>query len=215
MPTFADGGRNTGPYIFLLGRVFGSDNIANSVRVMKAAANYDHKPWLHWGKWGAEALDEWFEEASTLNANTPVQAPQYLVVQWNAITYLPWIQHYGSWDFETQSGAPRDSFYRLQPLELDLQNGVFVERGGQTFQLSSADILNGTGSRHYEFSGQEDGLHLLLNSSAADVYLMGDLAYQSTLVQLLIQPVEPDTGSIDGCILLVDALPDVRIFRIE
>lgn len=215
MPTFADGGRNSGPYLFVLARVLGSDSVATSASVIKATAVHDFKPWLQWDRWGEAALDEWFALAAAQDTRFESRPPQYLVVQWDAIAYLSWIQYYGSWDFSTQSGSEGEMVYRFQPLELDLQKGVFIERGGQRFELKSADLLDPNGTEHYEYSGREDGLHLLLNVPAADVYLMGRREYRSALTQLLIAPMDPETGSINGYVLLVDRLPDARVFQIQ
>ena len=125
-------------------------------------------------------MESWFERLpeSAQGAWSPM--PQYLVVQWEAIPFLPWIQYFGSWDFNDRTGQPSRVEHFSQPLELDLEVGSFIERSGRQFDLSSADLLDESGSTHYDFPRSVDAPHLVIRLDSSDTYLLDDRAYQST-----------------------------------
>lgn len=214
MPTFADGGRNSGPYLFTLGSVLGDDDIASSAERIRYSAAHDNEPWMVWQGWDPARVDSWFKEDAFSTEVDELPVPQYLVVQWEAISFLPWIQYYGSWNFEENEGRIHAVVKRVQPLELDLEKGKFIDRSGGEVELVSADLLGEREVEHIDFTHQEMGLHLLIRLRDSDVYLLDDQAYRSTLVQLLILP-EQLTRPGSGFELIVDERPDARIFEVR
>lgn len=214
LPTFADGGRNTGPYLYTLSRVLGGDNPEAAARLIAYSAAHGNEPWLVWERWDRADLDAWLENPHTDQRIVALPFPHYLVVQWDAVSFLPWIQHFGSWSFEHEQGLKTTEVTFAQPLELDLENGRFTERAGRQFDLVSADILQNSGPTHYDYPESAGGLHLLLNADRSEVYLLDDQAYRSTLVQLLIQPLNQE-AEWGGFRLVVDRLPSARVFKLE
>lgn len=214
MPSFADGGRNTGPYLFVLGRVLGTDDLASSAELIRYSAAHSNEPWREWRRWEADQVNSWFEKAAWAGPVEELPVPQYLVVQWEAISLLPWIQYYGSWDFEQYKGDMNTIVNHVQPLELDLERGSFVDRSGREIELLSADLLDEQGAEHFDYSHQAEGVHLIIRMEDSDVYLLDHQAYTSALVQLLLLP-EQVIRSTSRFELIVDSRPDVRIFEVR
>ncbi|MGD8553568.1 MAG: STT3 domain-containing protein [Anaerolineales bacterium] len=209
LPTFADGGRNNGEYLFTLGYVLGATNPESSAALIRFAASQAYQPWESWSKWSPGQLDSWIDGEMRVDDDIPVPGEQYLAVQWEAVALLQWIQAYGSWDFENQlsrAGRPVD---RPQPLELDLEKGIFTKRSRETIQLGSADILAPSGSDHYEYVQSREGLHLLLHGENGGVFLLDNEQYNSTLVQLLLG------NSPAAFELVVDRRPELAIYRLR
>jgi dolichyl-diphosphooligosaccharide--protein glycosyltransferase len=214
LPTFADGSRNNGEHLFTLGSVLGADDPRSSAGLMAFSAANGGAPWKMWDTWHPGEADAWFDRLPE-SAGYPLPAgPQYLVVAWDALSLLPWIQYYGSWSFESARGEPSAILRSLQPLELDLESGRFLARSGQAFHLSTADLLGESDSIHYAFEGNPAGLHLLIRLDTSAAVLLDERAYQSTLVRLLLAPRDafPGTGDFE---LVVDAGPDVRVLRLH
>lgn len=214
MPTFADGGRNTGPYLFVLGRVLGSDNLAASAGLIRYAAAHDFKPWEEWQRWDAAAVDDWFRGSDFTAITTELQSPQYLIVQWEAISYLAWIQNYGSWEFESRSGSTQFFVQRSQPRQLDLEAGLYTDRWGQEHVLASADVFDSSGSQHYEYLDHSGGLHLLIDLDSSDVFLVDSRSYRTNLVQLLLISPEKAAG-MDSLELIIDRAPGARVYLVK
>ncbi len=215
LQTFADGGRNTGEYLFTLGKVLGSEHPTLSANLMSYAAAQEYRPWRQWERWGAGRLAAWFDDLRKADQPTPrPEEPQFLIVQWEAISFLPWIQYYGSWDLNALEGRGGQVITVPQPLELDLESGRFLTREGRTYYLVSADLLDETGRKHYDYSGNPAGFHALTNMRSGQVYLLDDRAYQSLMVQMLMAPAEsfPPTGPFR---LRLDRIPDVRVFELR
>jgi dolichyl-diphosphooligosaccharide--protein glycosyltransferase len=209
LPTFADGGRNNGEYLFTLGYVLGSDKLEPSAEMMRYAASQEYRPWEAWNDRDPEVFSRWLDGEEFRAGLDPTTGEQYIAVQWDAVALVQWIQSYGSWDFKEQSTEPADPVFQLQPLELDLENGVFTARSGRVFQLESADILTRMGSDHYEYAKPEDGLHLLLHADNAEVFLLGDDHYESTLVQLLLG------NSSSEFELVLEHTPELAVYRLK
>ena len=214
LPTLADGSRNSGERLFTLGAVLGSGDLGSSARLMAYSAAHQATPWRIWEEWQAGQLDSWLAGLPEPAGGAGTTIPQYLVVQWEAISFLPWIQYLASWSFDDGAGQSSDVSYFAQPLELDLERGTFLERGGRAFSLSSADLLDESGVMHYAFPQNQAGLHLLIRLDSSEVYLLDDRAYRSTLVTLLLKPDGSFTETADFE-LLVDGSPDVRVFRLR
>jgi hypothetical protein len=214
LPSLADGSRNGGERLVTLGGVLGSDDLPSSARLMAFSAAHDGTPWRAWEGWDAEELDSWLEQLPEGAEGAGAPIPQYLVVQWEAISFLPWIQYFGSWSFDGGTGQASTVRGPLQPLRLDLERGTFLERSGHLFNLSTADVLDDSGSTHFAFPQNEGGPHLLIRMDSSENYLLDDQAYRSTLVKLLLEPKSSfaETGEFE---LLVDGTPDVRVFRLR
>ncbi len=214
MPTFADGGRNTGPYLLVLGKVLGSDNLADPAGLIRYAASHDFRPWEGWQQWDAATVDDWFRGSDFLQSTTKPETPQYLIVQWEAISFLAWIQNYGSWEFESRSGSNGFFVQRSQPRELDLEAGHYTDRWGQEYRLASADVFEASGTAHYEYPDQSDGLHLLIDLKSSDVFLVDARSYKTNLIQLLL--ISPEKAAHSGSLeLVIDRGPEARIFAVR
>jgi hypothetical protein len=212
--TFADGTRNSGEYLFALGFVLGVDDISRSARLMRYSEWQDHEPWQTWRKWEAKDMDAWLVDLEGYRRPEPMHAPQYLVVQWEAIPFLPWIQYLGNWEFEAGSGERSKVAVVRMPLELDLETGTFRFDEGRSARVQTVDILNQGRVEHLDFPENTNGPHLVLNAETTGVVLLDETAYRSTLVQLLIMPAEA-VESVPEFDLLVDRLPSARIFGLN
>jgi dolichyl-diphosphooligosaccharide--protein glycosyltransferase len=208
MQTFADGGRNSGEYLFTLGFVLSSEDQESSAGMMGYAASKAYRPWQSWKDWSPEELNTWLRGVGLEQASAP-QEEHFLAVQWEAVALLEWIHAYGAWDFNRQVSDAHQPVYQFQPLELDLEKGIFTERSGNSFLLKSADIFSSGRTEHYAFAQNDGDLHLLLHSEDADVFLLGGDLYRSTLVQLLL-------GNASGEFeVVVNRAPELVIYRVR
>ena len=215
LETFADGGRNTGDYLFSLGTVLGADTLDRSAEFMDFAERQDFKPWETWDTWSQAVWEAWLDGlGSGETRSEPLPASQYLIVQWEGIPALPWIQFYGSWDFETFEGQRSRVSKVVMPLELELETGVFRFHDDQIVQAVTVDLLGDPGGQHYDYPDNAGGPHLLLNNVTGEVYLLDETAYRSTFTQLLILPSE-QLDELSPFKLLIDDQPFVRVFELR
>jgi hypothetical protein len=215
LETFADGGRNSGEYLFSLGVVLGGWDPYRSAEFMRFAARQNHEPWKAWVTWSVQEMDAWLKGLG--EAGSPpdlARAPQYLLVQWEGIPSLPWIQYYGSWDFETLEGQRSRVSRVIMPRELDLETGVFQFDGDQILPVVTVDLLDEANSQHYNYPENGGGPHLLLNNETGEVLLLDEGAYRSTFIQFLILPADR-LGDAIPFKLLIDEQPFVRMFELK
>ena len=214
LDTFADGGRNRGEYLFTLGHVFGAPDPYHSAGMVRFATEKDHMPWMTWETWDEDQMRSWLEELSEDDFNTSTIPPQYIILQWETIPFLPWIQYFGSWDFKEGEGQRSRVVDVRQPEELDLNTGAFVMEGEGEGFVVTVDILDEGGLQHYAYPENAGGPHLLLDTGSSEVLLLDETAYNSTLVQLLIS--DPDETAFAGPYdLVIDGFPSARVFWLE
>lgn len=214
LETFADGRRNTGEYLVTLGAVLGSDSLDRSSRWMDFAARHRLKPWEEWRTWSEGEWNSWLAGNGTSGSLAgPRPGRQYLVVAWEAVRALPWIQYFGSWDFAADEGQRSATSKIARPLQLDLQDGVFRFDDNQVLPVVSVDLLGDPGGEHLEYPDRAGAPHLLLNRLTGEVYLLDETAYRSTLTQLLILPAD-ELGEQAAFRLLIDDQPFVRVFEL-
>jgi dolichyl-diphosphooligosaccharide--protein glycosyltransferase len=215
LETFADGRRNTGDYLFSLGTVLGSDTLDRSAEFIHFAVWRNFEPWDVWNTWSEAELEAWLDGLGRGETQSePLPAAQYLIVQWEGIPALVWIQYYGSWDFHTQEGQLSRVSKVMRPLELDLETGVFRFDGDQILHAVTVDILDESVEQHYDYPANAGGPHLLLNNATGEVMLLDETAYRSTFIQLLILPVD-QLEDVSSFTLLIDDQPFVRVFELR
>jgi dolichyl-diphosphooligosaccharide--protein glycosyltransferase len=214
LPSLANGGRNSGAYLVILGVALGSQTAGPSAEMMRFTAASGGVLGDGWTDWDEKMMAEWMAAPGVSSGQTASsEPPQYLVTSWDALALLPWIQYYGSWDFERGTGTTSSVVLIVQPKALDLGTGMFQSRNGASQAVASVDVPDGQDSLHYDYLANEGGPHLLLNRASNSVALLNDAAYQSMLVQLLIRPVGSDSpgGDFD---LVVDRAPFARVYRL-
>jgi hypothetical protein len=214
LSTFADGGRNRGEYLFTLGHVFGTADLNHSAGMVRFATEKDHQPWTVWETWDDIQMSSWLADLSEDGLSTSTLPPQYIVLQWDALQFLPWIQYFGSWDFDKGDGLRSRVVDVRYPEELDLNTGAFVMEGEGEGFVVTVDILDERGFRHYAYPENAGGPHLLLDSASSEVLLLDEAAYNSILVQLLISDPR-GAGFAEPYELVIDAFPTVRVFRLD
>ena len=215
LETFADGRRNTGDYLFSLGTVLGADTLDRSAEFMHFAVRQNYEPWDVWEPWSEAELDAWLDGLGRGETQSePLPAAQYLIVQWEGIPTLAWIQYYGSWDFHTQQGELSRISKVKRPLELDLETGVFRFDGDQILHAVTVDLLGDPDGQHYDYLANAGGPHLLLNNATGEVMLLDETAYRSTFIQLLILPAD-QLEDMSPFRLLIDDQPFVRVFELR
>ena len=214
LSTFSDGGRNSGEYLFTLGHVFGSQDSHHSAGMVRFAVEEEHLPWDSWGNWDEGEMETWLDELGNYDDQGSLDLPQYLVVQWEAVPFLPWIQYYGSWDFDEGEGQQSRVVQVVSPVQLDLETGEFIVEGEGTGFVVTVDILDEGGAQHYDYPENAGGPHLLLDAASSQVLLLDEQAYESILVQLLIS-VPGELTNAEPYVLMIDGFPSTRVFRLE
>jgi dolichyl-diphosphooligosaccharide--protein glycosyltransferase len=215
LETFADGRRNTGDYLFSLGTVLGADTLDRSAEFIHFAVRQNFEPWDVWEPWSEAELEAWLDGLGRGETQLePLPAAQYLIVQWEGIPALPWIQYYGSWDFETHEGQLSRVAKVIRPLELDLETGIFQFDEDQILHAVTVDILDESVEQHYDYPANAGGPHLLLNNATGEVMLLDETAYRSTFIQLLILPAD-QLEDVSPFRLLIDDQPFVRVFELR
>ncbi len=212
--TFSDGGRNRGEYLFTLGRVFGTADLNQSAGMVRFATKKDHQPWTVWETWDEPQMSSWLADLREDEVSTSTYPPQYIVVQWEALQFLPWIQYFGSWDIYEEGGQRSRVVAVMRPEELDLNTGKFMVGGEGEGFVVTVDILDERGLQHYAYPENAGGPHLLLDSASSEVLLLDETAYNSMLVQLLISKSD-GAGFADPYELVIDGLPSARVFRLD
>ena len=214
LDTFADGSRNTGPYLSALGMVFSASDSAVARNMVMFSAINDYRPWEAWEEQGLDVFHQLIS-ASSPPLLTPVGiAEQYLVVQWEAFRHLPWITYYGTWDFDDMEGHPANMGYFSKSVRIDRHEGVLAVPGEPLVRLRTLDVLNSKETEHLEFEQNSSDFHLIVNSSTNDAFLLDSRAYRSTAVQLLIRP-PAELRSETPFEIVIDRSPHLRIFRIR
>jgi hypothetical protein len=215
LETFADGRRNSGEYLFSLGVVLGGVDPYRSAEFMQFSAKQNGEPWKAWVNWDAGEVGTWLKGLGGEEYSPdPTLKSQYIIVQWEGIPSLPWIQYYGSWDFETLEGQRSEVSRVIMPLELDLETGLFRFDEGKILPVVTIDLLDETQSQHYDYPENGGGPHLLLNNATGEVLLLDERAYRSVFIQFLILPVER-LGKALPFKLLIDEQPFIRVFALK
>jgi dolichyl-diphosphooligosaccharide--protein glycosyltransferase len=215
LKTFADGRRISGEYLHSLGFVLGSDQLGRSAEFMKFAASENFEPWRLWNTWKEDEIQAWLEERpAQLSTSSTSQPTQYLVVSWEGVAAIPWIQYYGSWDFTIYEGQRSRVWKILKPLRLDLETGVFGYDAEQEIRVVSVDRLGFEDPGYFDYPENAGGPHLLLNMQNGEVFLLDERAYRSAFVQLLIMPADQLKDS-NHFQLLIDRYPSVRVFELR
>jgi dolichyl-diphosphooligosaccharide--protein glycosyltransferase len=173
------------------------------------------EPWDVWNTWSEAEFNAWLEGLGAEESRSdPLPASQYLIIQWEGIPALPWIQYYGSWDFETHKGQLSRAAKVMMPLELDLETGVFRFDEDQILHAVTVDLLGDPDGQHYDYPANAGGPHILLNNATGEVMLLDETAYRSTFIQLLILPAD-HLEDVSLFRLLIDDQPFVRVFELR
>ena len=212
LDTFADGSRNTGPYLFVLGKVLTETNLEVARDLVTFSASTDNRPWEWMQRQGLDAFYQALEDGALPALEDHQLEAQYVVVQWEMLSSLPWITYYGAWDFENEESKQGIVSYLTQQAEVNTRSGELGLPGGRSVYLASVDLMGTQKSQHHEFEHNPTGLHLLINSAIDEAALLDDAAYYSTAVQLLIRSPEEFT-SASPFQLVIDGAPHVRIFQ--
>ena len=212
--TFSDGGRNSGEFLVTLGNIFGTSDPNHSAGMIQFATSTDFKPWVEWETWEEDQLEGWFASLGDTYAGNIPDPAHYIIIPWDAITFLPWIQYYGSWDFLKGEGELSRVEQVKRPRQLDLETGEFFLGEDDSGYVLTVDLIGKTGLQHFVYSENIGGPHLLLDTTSSKVFLLDEVAYQSVLVQLLLLP--PDATDLElPYELLIDGFPDARVFVLE
>ena len=215
LETFADGRRNSGEYLFSLGIALGSREPGRSAEFIRFSARHDQVPWETWATWSSTEFRSWLADlGQEAAAGDSALKPQYLVVQWEGIASLPWIQYFGSWNFDSRTGQRSRVVRVTHPQTLDLEAGQFRFDSEGLLDVYSVDILTATGRQHYDYMENGGGPYLLLNDETGEVMLLDQAAYESTLVRLLITQAD-QLEEVPGFELVIERAPGVRIFALR
>ena len=214
LDTFADGSRNTGVFLYSLGKVLGAGDPKVSRNVIFLSAENDNRPWDVLESQGARAFDQLINSAISPELSGQNVEPQYLVATWEVIPSLSWITYYGGWDFEAMDGQLGYVGYLLQPPAIDTRTGELSVPGDPRVSLASLDVLGDDAIEHRDWDGNQSGLHLLLNSITGEAFLLDDRTYFSTAVQLLIKDPN-ELASNTRFELIISRDPHLRIFRVH
>jgi len=211
LETFADGRRNSGEYLFTLGSVLGAPTVERSAALMRFTAGHEYIPWAWWLTWSEAEFEAWL--ADPQGALPAGAGPQYLVLAWDGLAALPWIEYYAGWDFGGAGSARASAAGVLRPEALDLETGAFTFDGGRVLLVAAVDVLAADGVQHYDYPANSGGPFLLLNDASGAVMLLDAQAYGSTFVRLLTSPAGEAGG--EHFELLLDRLPAARVFRLR
>lgn len=214
LETFADGSRNTGRFLYALGKVLGANDPDVARNFVRLSAMSSNRPWQVLESQGVNAFDQVINEGSSQNYFAHQVEPQYFVTTWEGLPSLSWITYYGNWDFSSMSGLLGYVKYPIQHPSIDMRTGELLAPSERRERLASIDVLGDDTTDHQEFEGNQGGHHLLLNSATGEGIILDDRSYNTLLVQLLILGRE-QLISTDEFELVIDRYPHLRIFRIS
>ena len=182
---------------------------------MGYAVRHQYEPWDAWETWTEAELEAWLDRLEQADIEAvQAAAPQYLVLPWEGIPSLGWIQYYGSWDFETREGQRSRASKVVRPLELDLETGIFRFDDDQVLPAVTVDLLGGEDGQHVDYPANAGGPHILVNDASGEVMLLDEAAYRSTFIQLLITPAD-QLEHVSAFRLLIDDQPFVRVYELR
>ncbi len=210
LPTFSDGGNFGGQIIFPEARIFFTDSLHLASQLMKYSAQHGKNAHANWGNMSAFEVKQLLQRMEQEDIVPASATPQYLAVSWKALRRMGWISFFGTWDPELGTGSKHQSLH-IEDYTLD-PYGYLVLPDKRRIVLQSLDILGTDKYRHQDFFGR--GLHLLANGTNEDIIFLDDAAYNSVLVQLLVSKAGDEHIS-QYFELVVDNLPDVRIYRLK
>lgn len=212
--TFADPGRNTGEYLVTLGKVLSAGDPLVARNLIMLSAMSDYRPWDVWERAGVDAFDRQSEQSSLWPLVRETMEAQYVAVQWEVLSALPWMTYYGTWDFEASEGQFAHVEYIVQPPRIDMNSGELLGWEVPALKVASLDVLGPGESQHYDFDQDRRGLHLLINQATDKAHLLDSNAYYSTIVQLLVQSPD-ELANSSPFTLVVRRDPYVRIFLLR
>jgi dolichyl-diphosphooligosaccharide--protein glycosyltransferase len=215
--TPTDGGKHTGRDIYPTALALTTPSFRQAAQVILLSAGQGGDPARRWDKMAAK--DVRLELESLAAGDVPMQKPatQYLVVSWDNMNLLHWIDFYGTWDVATGSGTHAKTQVVDQAFRVDTARGGMVMNGpmgmSAPIPLSSLDRLTTEGARRLNFPANPGGPHLIVNDVNKKVMLLDDLAYDSMAVQLLIgDPARPELTRYFK--LVHEGFPLVRIYEV-
>ena len=212
--TPTDGGKHAGRDMYPTALALSTASARQAAQVINMSAGLNQDPARRWDNFPAAEVQQ--SLAALATSDQPMQRPptQYLVVCWETMTLLYWIDYYGSWDLVQGKGTHPKTQAVFEAFTVDPDRGVMRFRNGSTpIPVSSVDMLTKQGNRRAIFPMNPGAPHLIINEVARQVFLQDDQAYNSMAVRLLIDnPGRPDLA---GYFKLVhDGFPLVRIYEV-
>ncbi len=227
LPTVADGGNTSRQRIFVLGQVYGSDrpeHAAALIRFLAAERRKDIERADEWrtASYRTQPLDSLTSlsapEAQALldRAEFPTKPPtddlpdEFLVVSWQTLRRLPWIDFFGRWRLDVGDQGYGRIMTLRPPVELDSQTGILKTPEGPIY-LASIDILEGDSGfqRRWPRSG---GGHAVINNTNGQGLVMDGALYNTLAVQMLID--DPQVFA-DDFELVAEYFPAARVYRVR
>lgn len=217
--SFADGELHGGNYVFPLGLIMVTPNFRQSAQLIKYVALQDYKPWI---EWEAKGPDWTMATINNLGAQPMYLQPkdtQYVVSSVEDWPLYPWISYYGMWDIKAGASQHAYSARLTGQCNWDEKLGHLSVNNGPRQLLSSIDVVSSQGRQTISYPDNKGGHHLIIfkepgqpiNSSY--LYLMDDVVYWSTFVQLLIS--DPTEERIARHFRLVyEGAPFVRVYQV-
>ncbi len=214
MRSFTDGGnRQHGAYLVPAGIALGSDSTVQSAQIMKLADKRNFEPWHNWRKYTRKKLDSLLASLNKPNKKMRSKTEQFLVISMEFIPRLPWIHYYASWSYARQDGDQAEIIDFLDAVQFSSATGEIFFETGKRLPVKSLNALDLTGSRSAAYPDNQ-GYHLLVNMASGQRFLLDDAAYNTQVVQLMLQPAESFKENPYFSLAYEDD-PFIRIFELK
>jgi dolichyl-diphosphooligosaccharide--protein glycosyltransferase len=224
--TFGDGGRQSGQWLYPLAQVhsatsprqasqliryFGQamleDGLARTTDVRTAL--FSGNPVSDIQKKDVADAREFLSDLVLDDTNWPTSLSNYFIVSWENLRLASWISYYGNWDIASGTSAPGKIQQVRGEVRMDSAAGTLVV-GGKSTLLDSMDVVDESGTRHFEWSNGT-GMHVVVNQMSRQVFLMDAKMYRSMMVQMLLRPA---LDFAEEFTLVVDNSPWARAYKV-
>ena len=221
--TFGDGGKHNGSWLYPLARVHATHSPKQASQLMHyitlsqknseksdiASNYYWYNPVSELEKMGSVNASEFINNLSFTDLELSSDIPsQYFIVSWENLRLASWISYYGNWNIISGSSSPGKIQQVRGQVRIDSANGSLVIN--DKFQaIDSLDVIDDSPHKRFEWPNGT-GMHVILNQTTRQIFLMDSKMYRSMMVQMLIA----DPKSFEPYFELVDdKFPWTRVYR--
>jgi len=224
--TFGDGGRQSGKWLYPLARVHSATSPRQASQLIRyfgqamledgsknkadvRTALFSGNPVADIQKMKVDQAQTFLSELVVDDTNWPTTVSNYVIVSWENLRLASWISYYGNWDIAAGTSSPGKIQQVRGEVRMDSAAGT-LEVGGKSTLLDSMDVVDESGTKHFEWSNGT-GMHVVVNQMSRQVFLMDAKMYRSMMVQMLLRPA---LDFAEEFTLVVDNSPWARAYKV-
>lgn len=209
-PTYADNGINGRDVLYPLSLAFASHSVLQTSQVMHYFDSSEAMQQL--GSMAPKEAQSFVEGLTQEKKEWPsADAPQYMVLGWEYLKSVGWMNHYATWDLATGYSTP-GTIMQLDSgqYDIDTTTGMFITPQ-RKYPLQELHLFKPSGNRVLTWKNPA-GFYFLYNETTQEAFLMDRQIRNTMALRMLLE--DPDTFS-DHFELIVDKSPWSRVYRLK